>query len=551
MADISLLDGGLRCKRRMVATLLVCASFGMISACSSAVADDGSQSAMGRKTKITPPGKSTDTATGGGTVTTATNFVYDDSVGLSVTNGFADLSLRVGARRFFVNSASGSDGNGCTGAQSASKPLKTLAAGVACVADGSGDQLLLAEGTRYAETLPWLSQKNGYSPQYPTVIQSYDPADPANEAKYGRGDQRGARPVIVPVQTVVSGGTGPHYLAIRGLDFNPGNLPDIDLIFRGKTDYILIENNIFRFTSLSFDNGDQALYAHVVVRGNSFYGQWSTSGRTGGFYISGANYPTVEDNVFWHNGWRIGGSRDDAITAGGATVFSHPFYLQTYTYGAILRRNLSMDGAGDGGIARGDITATENISIDNPICLGLGGGPNYNTERPNGVNIQASYNACLGTADVNSSHPLGWGINTANGISGSSVHHNLLVMSRTGGAIQAYSNYAAFDQPSYADYHDNLSYAWIVPGVGSTISPGTAFPAKTFSTFNTNTWDDAAQGTNKNNGGMSFSKAYDDAALFAALGCSDKATCAARMIETPELGWGAKARALLFAGYGL
>jgi hypothetical protein len=39
--------------------------------------------------------------------------------------------------------------------------------------------------------------------------------------------------------------------------------------------------------------------------------------------------------------------------------------------------------------------------------------------------------------------------------------------------------------------------------------------------------------------------------MFAALGCTDKPGCAALMIETPELGWGIKARTLLWQGYGL
>jgi len=41
------------------------------------------------------------------------------------------------------------------------------------------------------------------------------------------------------------------------------------------------------------------------------------------------------------------------------------------------------------------------------------------------------------------------------------------------------------------------------------------------------------------------------AQMFAALGCTDKAGCAAQMIETPELGWGIKARGILWLGYGL
>ena len=466
--------------------------------------------------------------------------------------GFADLPLRSGAHRFFVNSATGSDGNGCSGGQQPSSPLKTIAAAVACVTDKSGDQVLLAEGSRYAEGIPWLANKSGYSAQYPTAIQSYDPADPMNEAKYGRGDQRGARPVLTASKD--SSGNGVYgYLAIRGLDLNPGNLPGQGVTFVGQVDYLLIENNLFRYSSLSIDRagvGSQA--QHHVIRGNSFYGEWNTAGRAGGVYDAGVDYLTLEDNVFWHNGWKIGASRDDDPSVGGATVFSHPFYLQTDT-SSLVRRNFTMDGAGDGANVRGDTLFTENVGIDNPICIGLGGGPQYNIDRPNGVRIEASYNACLSTDGVNSSHKIAWGITTANGVAGSSVHHNILVRSKDPSApdTQGFSNYAAFDQPSYADYHHNLMWRWVVPPNMTYYAGGGAYPAQAHTTYNYNQWDGAAEGTNTNSGSLSFPTPYTEDQMWVALGCADKQTCALKMVETPELRWGAKAKTLIFAGYGL
>lgn len=488
------------------------------------------------------------------TPTTATA-TYDSSVGTGVDGaGVAMLPLRAGARRFFVHSTVGADANGCSNAEQPTKPLKTIAAAIACVQSGSGDQVLLAEGLKYAEALPWLAQSGGNSAQYPTVIQSYDPADPLNDAKYGRGDQRGARPVLTAPQAQLGNGIY-SYLAIRGLDFNPGNVAGPALAFVGQSNYILIENNIFRFTGVSFDKGDKTASTRHILRHNSLYGQWSTGGRTGGLYDSGTDGITLEDNVFWHNGWRVGGNRDDDYTVGGATVFSHAFYLQTDTTAAVVRRNLSMDGAGDGGIARGDIFFTENISIDNPACVGLGGGPTYNTDRPNGVMIEASYNACFGDADVNSSHPLGWAVNTSNGKSGSRVHHNLIARSRNpnGPAMGGFSNYAAFDQPSYAQYDHNVIWSWVSQAIElhSYYEAGGAFPAQTHTTYDYNSWDGMAQGTNVNSAGLIFPTPYSGPQLWAALVCGDKASCAARMIETPELNWGAKARTLLFAGYAM
>src|SRR5438270_8781233 len=283
MSDISPMnDGKSFTNSRRLAALTLCTSLGLLAACSSTNDPTGSAATdLGRKVKVAP-------TSGGGTTSTPTptpaptatgTVVYDASIGTGVdADGFAMLPLRSGAHHYFVNSATGSDGNGCSSAQQAGTPLKTITAGIACVQAGSGDQVLIAEGTSYAEALPWLAFKGGYSPQYPTVIESYDPADPMNDAKYGRGDQRGARPVVTAPQTQVSNGIFAN-IAVRGLDFNPGNNPNQGLLFVGHGSYLLFENNIFRYTGLSYDSSDaqsvMPTAQHVIVRNNSFYGMWS------------------------------------------------------------------------------------------------------------------------------------------------------------------------------------------------------------------------------------------------------------------------------------
>ena len=481
--------------------------------------------------------------------------VYDTSIGTGVdADGFAGLPLRSGAHRYFVSSG-GSDGNGCSGGQQSSAPLKTVAAAMACVQDGSGDQVLLAEGSSFNESIPWLAQKQGYSATYPMVISSYDPADPTNISKYGRGDQRGARPVLTARQGQAGNGTY-SYIAIKGIDFNPGNVADAGLNFVGKAGYFLIENNIFRYTGVSFDTADYPSFPttqKIIVRNNSLYGQWNGAGRTGGLYLAGYVGPTVEDNVFYHCGWKVGASRNDDPSVGGATVFSHSYYLQTNTTGAIVRRNFSADGAGDGGIARGDSTFTENLYIDNPAAIGVGGGPQYDVDRPKGVTFDVSYNAILGDADVNSSHTLGWGINTTNGVSGSRVHHNLMIRSRNpnGPSMSGFSNYAALNLPSYAQYDHNLMWNWVAPTAQVYYASGGAFPAQTHTTYDYNMWDGLAQGTNTNSGAMSFANAYSAAQLYTALGFADKTAFINYAINHPEAHVQRNARTLLFTGYGI
>jgi hypothetical protein len=544
---------------------MLCASFACLAACSSSNSDPATD--LGKKVKVAPVSKTptptpTPTPTSTAITAPAGSVVYDTSIGASVdTDGFAQLPLRSGGHRYFVSSTGGSDSNSCSAAQSPSTPLATVSAGMACIAGGNGDQVLLAEGSTFSDVLgagngpTWLAFKGGYSPQYPTVIESYNPADPLNESEYGRGDQRNARPVLTGAHNQLTNGTT-SYIVFKGLDFNPGNTPDHGFAFVGDVRYILLENNIFRYTGVGVDTGVSGISAtaqHVILRNNSLYGMWSTGGRSGGFYIAGVNGITVEDNVFDHDGWKIGASRDDDFSVGGATVFSHSYYLQTNTTGAIVRRNLSADGAGDGGIARGDSVFTENLFIDDPAAIGVGGGPQYNIDRPTGVTFDVSYNAIIGDADVNSTHPLGWAINTTNGQSGSRVHNNLIVRSRnpSGPAMSGFSNNAAFNQPSYAQYDHNLMYQWVVL-TGQVYWPSCGgFPAQCFTIYDSNNWDGSAQGTNTNSASTSFPNPYTAAQLYAALGFADKTAFINYAINHPEAHIQRNARALLFTGYGM
>src|SRR5437588_7270163 len=210
-----------------IAPLVLAGSMCLLSACSSSVVDPATE--MGGKAKkiglvggggspTTAPTSPTPTPTPSPTPTGTA--VYDASVGNGVdADGFASLPLRSGAHRYYVRNG-GSDANGCSSAQNPATPLATIAAGMACVTAGNGDQVLLAEGSTFKEVIPWLSYKGGFSAQYPTVISSYNPTDPTNESEIGRGDQRNARPVLTTGGGLVSGAPF-SYAAIVGLDFNP------------------------------------------------------------------------------------------------------------------------------------------------------------------------------------------------------------------------------------------------------------------------------------------------------------------------------------------
>ena len=515
--------------------LMLLASLGVLAGCSSTADNSGSASEMGRKVKVTPTNGGGSSTSSGSTTTSTTSIststvTYDTSVGNGVdSGGFAELPLHSGASRYFVNSSSGSDGNSCAAATNPATPKATITAAATCVKQGAGDQVLVAQGTTYT-SFPYgsLTGLDGYSPTYPTVFESYDPADPTNEAKIGHATATN-RPVIVTPgkwNILMGGGTSPQYLAIRSFDFNPGNTSENELnCFSntyGQPNYFLFENNIVRYTAFDANLSTTIAWAvGWVIRGNSFYGSWSSEDgyHTQGIYLSGMNY-TLEDNVIYHAGWKIGASRSDYLVNGGLVnstggnegEFRHPIYAQDRTVG-VSRRNLTIDNAADGGSYRGGITATENLGIDNPIGMGLGGGTNYNLYWPNGTAIAASYNVILGSAQIlgSAGGAAGWGMDSTNGTSATEIHHNIIAYSDGYTGAQAILTKDDLGLPSYAYWHDNVIYHW----ANTTYTTGGSL---VYATYDHNVWDAAATGTNINNGSVSFPNPYTSDSLYTALG---------------------------------
>lgn len=475
-------------------------------------------------------------------------------------NGFADLPLRPGAHRYFVSSANGSDGGSCAAAEQPTAPLKSLAAAAACVQNGNGDQILVSEGTSYSEAMPNFTGKSGYSTTYPTVIETYDPADPTNETKYGRGDQRGARPVVTGGGMLTGGSSSGavNFIAVRGFDFNSGNNAGqtVQLFPNGTSpiSYVLIENNLFRYTGIIADLISGASPSnHLVVRNNAIYGTWSADDKGGqGIYYDGWQNVTIEDNVIYHAGWKIGASRDDTVANGGTSVFKHSIYEQSTNTGpCITRRNLIADGAADGGQYRSNSTITENLYIDNPTSIASGGGTNYYLYQPNGVSLQVSYNAILGDADINSGNPAGVAIISSNGRSGTSIDHNLIARSRNVNGVNnwAFKMSADFNQPSYATWNHNVVYQWTTNL--QTYIAGGPYPTQDFPTYTYNIWDAGPSGTNTNIASGTFTNPYTAAQLYTALGFAGKQAFIDYAIQHPEAHLQRQARTLLFAGYGI
>lgn len=488
----------------------------------------------------------------------------DDAFTGSVAMGVVATATGVPARRFFVNATTGSDTSNGVQAQSPSSPVATIAQAVKYVQAGLADQILVAESTTYSASIPLLVGCSGAGLGYPFVIQSYDRADALNEAKYGRASGT-KRPVFTATggQSITNSAAAVNYVAIRGLDFNPGNTAGNVLNLNSPTTAgnggFLFENNLFRYTSLALDqlnNASGVRGKRHIIRNNSFFGVWAASGHIQPIYTDTIENLTMEDNVIYHGGWKIGATRDDTTANGGLAgdeVFRHSCYIQNTCYSTIYRRNLVIDGPADGGHLLGDTTATENLIIDCPIGLDLTGGVSYETVRPSGVDYQASYNVILGTNDIRSgnvSYGRGVGINTRNGSSGSSAHHNLIVRN-TGIDSYAFETAANFSKPSYMDFHDNVSYLQNSSGRTHVDVNDGSTGAVVHTTYTSNKWDDAASGSNTQSTAGSFANPYTEAALYTAAGYASRQAFIDYAILNPEAHPGRALYNLALTGYGI
>jgi hypothetical protein len=505
----------------------------------------------------------------GGAAADPSATVYDTTMGVAVdADGFTSLPLRSGATRYFV----GNGGNDANDGLTHATRLATPTAGRNKLVSGRGDQLLLAEGSTFTDAVPQLQGKDGFSAAYPTVVSSYDPADPTNTAKYGRGDQRNARPVIIPTNGMITSSLT-SYIALVGLDINPGNteLNQVSFIgggaVGGAASYVLVENNIFRYTGIGYVDGgnpdyDAPLGQHLIIRNNSIYGVWSATDahHVGGIYVDGNGNVAVEDNVIYHTGWKIGVSRDVGPDAGGPTVFNHPLYLQCNCGTQVVRRNLMVDNSADGGIARGDfLTWKENVAIKSPNGFGIGSGnPQDFGYSVKGSLVDVSYNLSVGAVDMNTGNQRGQGYSTANLTAGSKIHNNLLIYSdatpaaadqtiaTTGG-----SGYGFPSRPTYTNFENNVAFHWSSPS-----SVITEFGSPVYTSYQNNLWDAATNGSNVQSTAGAFPHPYTQAELYAALtatypSITDYTSFVNYVIAHPEAHVQRTLRSLAFAGYGI
>lgn len=378
------------------------------------------------------------------TSTTAGSIAYDSTFGTATDgSGLVTFGLHSGSRQVWCNSGAADDtGNGLTAATA----KKTLAAAIS-VWLGAGfsaaDQLMLAENGTYNETTGNvnLMGKGGVSKAYPTAILSYDPADAANAAKYGH-----ATGAAMPVLTFPSGSTGAgvtlvslsgddgtsNYIAVQGIELkyaaNDGDIPIA--LYVGRHDGIFYQNCRFNGVGLSFPNNSSThgLSQGVHVSKCSAWGQWATSGNSEWTYFEGINGLYFDDCVIAHGGWKVGASRDDAASAGGAATLGHNYYYHATCINGHIDRIVSVDSATDGHNIRGSATATYLVGLDNPIAGNITGTSNSYSEAASGSSVSVTDSLQMGGADINSANVRGYGFRISNAsASGVSISNALFI----------------------------------------------------------------------------------------------------------------------------
>lgn len=367
---------------------------------------------------------------------------YDNSFGTGVdANGLFTFGLNTGAskKRVYVNSLGGfSDANNGLTAATAKA---TFEAGLALC--NGGDQLLVAKAGTYANSSGNvnLSGRGGPSKTYPTVVMSYDPADPTNEAKMGKMFGPDMPIITTPsastgsgvVFAAASGNDGTtHNIFVQGVEIkyvaNDGNVAVLNYV--GRHDGIGFQNCRFNGTTLAWPNNGSSfgLSQGCHVSRCSAWGAWSTSGNSEWVYFEGMDGLYYADCSPGHGGWKMGVTRGTAAASGGPAALGHNYYLHATCINCRVERIFSFDSATDAHNLRGSASCSYLVSLDCPIAINQTGTSNSFTEAPTGSVTTVVDSLFMGGDDLDASNPRGYGVRFSNAAATGVSMDNVLFM---------------------------------------------------------------------------------------------------------------------------
>jgi hypothetical protein len=398
--------------------------------------------------------------------------VYDNRVGLgSDASGIPILTKDANAQYIYWNPshANASDSNAGT---DPNYPKATPASAWSALRNGYGDWLLMAQGATYSGGFGQIANRSGLSASYPIVVTTYNPAAPADVA------QMRASHVTMGTaqsQTPLSGYnfTGQN-IVFENIDFSgpftTGNTNNVSFLnwteqTTSTTPNVLFHNVRFLRTQIEIQSTGVAgvRMSGLVFRHCAFAYTSESTGHAQGLYLDGTQEITVEDSVFYHNGWSDDGTRDTASNS--PTIYNHNVYVQSSSYGLLFRRNVNGHASESGLMMRGDGVVNDNVFANNPVNFTIGGGVAYNVHRPDGITYEARNNVIVGSEDIDSNTPRGFGIGFENTQDGGVFDSNIIanIGTHSTGNIYPVSSIWLSDQfnlPTYFNMTNNIVWRW-------------------------------------------------------------------------------------------
>lgn len=543
--------------RRIMSGTIIVASALLLLACGGG--GGGATTGSGNGGGVTPP------VAGGG--------IYDDRVGLgSDANGIPILTKDANARYIYWNPTHGNarDSNAGT---SPDAPKATLKSAWEALRNGTGDWLLMAQGATNSNGFGGsLAARSGLNARYPIVVTTYDPSNPATlrqgsvrfETGATSGEEglidlynfTGQNIVFENIDIVNSNASGGGFSGLRILNF-PGREQIYNALFHNVR---LIR---FQATLQSGDTVAEAPHIKNVIFRHCVFAL--SAGQ--GMYMWDTEDVTIEDSIFYHNGWSADGTRDTASNP--PNIRDHNAYFGTNTWGTVFRRNVSGHASSHGLQLRGGGIAHDNVFANNPINMLIGGGDEYARYRPNGVPYDVRRNVIVGGADITSSERRGFGLMITNTQDGGAFDDNLVVNvgSSAGYPLGFIPSWLAgeFNQPTYINLTNNIFWNWnrnYTTGVYSAEyslagalsfrgSPG--YPEQVRFTYSGNVihFDTAPTGTNRKAPATPYPDPNRNVASYAAAkGHASEDALWQAMIANPKGAWAKSIGDYIREGYG-
>src|SRR6056297_2336788 len=253
-------------------------------------------------------------------------------------DGYSDFTPSNDTRIIYVSSSEGNDSNDGLSEQS---PKRTIAAGKDLLRYGYPDWMLLKKGDVWTnEVLGGFSNRSEAR-----AIEGRSAREPVLIGAYGNGDRPLLRVTSMPFWSWDSR-SGGNYLAIVGLDFyayqrdpdaatfDQSKTGNLQANIMNETDWLLFEDNRFRYIQLNVMAGSGTTLDGVTIRRNVFAGNYSTDSHAQCIFSSKTRNLTVEYNVFFQCGW------NPNVSGANSTIFNRSAYLSSGDGNTTYRGNV-------------------------------------------------------------------------------------------------------------------------------------------------------------------------------------------------------------------